>query len=62
MLGGLVAVSVHGNATCFGVIHTGTVGLSLLLPGLVLALCTGLAGGLLSRLLIASTGGQGATP
>ena len=62
VLGGLVAVSVHGNATYFGVIHTGAVGLALLLPGLVVALCTGLAGGLFSRLLIASIGGQGRDP
>jgi H+/Cl- antiporter ClcA len=59
VLGGLVAVSAHGNATYFGVIHIGAVGLQLLLPGLVVALCTGIAGGLFSRLLIASTGGQG---
>jgi len=62
VLGGLVAVSVHGNATYFGVIHSGAVGLSLLLPGLAVALCTGLAGGLFSRLLIASLGGQGRDP
>ncbi|MFC4930274.1 chloride channel protein [Massilia sp. GCM10023247] len=59
VLGGLVAVSVHGNATYFGVVHSGAVGLALLLPGLVVALCTGIAGGLFSRLLIASLGGHG---
>lgn len=59
VLGGLIAVSIHGNATYFGVIHTGAIDLGLLLPGLVVALCTGLAGGLFSRLLIASLGGQG---
>ncbi|MGX4640407.1 chloride channel protein [Massilia sp. SYSU DXS3249] len=59
VLGGLIAVSIHGNATYFGVIHTGAIDLGLLLPGLVVAVCTGLAGGLFSRLLIASLGGQG---
>lgn len=59
VLGGLVAVSAHGNATYFGVIHIGAIGMQLLLPGLAVALCTGIAGGLFSRLLIASTGGQG---
>jgi H+/Cl- antiporter ClcA len=59
VLGGLIAVSVHGNATYFGVIHSGAVGMTLLLPGLAVALCSGVAGGLFSRLLIASMGGQG---
>ena len=59
VLGGVVAVSVHGNATYFGVVHTDTVGAWLLLPGFVVALCTGLAGGLFSRLLIVSLAGQG---
>ena len=62
VLGGLVAVSVHGNATYFGVIHTGAIDLELLLPGLVVALCSGLAGGLFSRLLIVSLAGQGRDP
>lgn len=59
VLGGLVAVSAHGNATYFGVIHIGSIGTALLLPGLVVALCTGVAGGLFSRLMIASTAGLG---
>lgn len=59
VLGGLIAVSVHGNATYFGVIHSGAVDLTLLLPGLALTLLSGLAGGLFSRLLIASLSGQG---
>ena len=62
VLGGLIAVSVHGNATYFGVIHSGAIDTGLLLPGLVVALCTGLAGGLFSRLLIASLAGQGRDP
>ncbi|MBD8530536.1 MULTISPECIES: chloride channel protein [unclassified Massilia] len=59
VLGGLVAVSAHGNATYFGVIHIGSLGMGLLLPGLAVALLTGIAGGLFSRLLIASTAGTG---
>jgi H+/Cl- antiporter ClcA len=59
VLGGVVAVSVHGNATYFGVVHTGDIGLALLMPGMVVALCAGLAGGLFSRLLIVSLAGQG---
>ncbi|MET3131766.1 H+/Cl- antiporter ClcA [Oxalobacteraceae bacterium GrIS 1.11] len=59
VLAGVIAVSVHGNSTYFGVIHAPAIGLSLVLPGLLLALVTGLAGGVFSRLLIASLGGQG---
>jgi H+/Cl- antiporter ClcA len=59
VLGGLIAVSFHGNATYFGVIHSGAIGAGMLLPGLAVALCAGLAGGMFSRLLIASMGGQG---
>jgi H+/Cl- antiporter ClcA len=59
VLAGLVAVSVHGNATYFGIIHAAPVGIALLLPGLALALVSGLAGGIFSRLLLASLGGQG---
>jgi H+/Cl- antiporter ClcA len=62
VLGGVVAVSAHGNATYFGVVHTGAVGLSLLGPGMVVALCAGVAGGLFSRLLIVSLAGQGRDP
>jgi H+/Cl- antiporter ClcA len=57
-----VAVSAHGNSTYFGVIHAERTGLDLLLPGLVLAVLAGVAGGLFSRLLIASLGGQGRDP
>jgi H+/Cl- antiporter ClcA len=59
VLGGLVAVSAHGNGTYFGVIHASAPGLALLLPGLLLAVLAGIAGGLFSRLLIASLSGQG---
>jgi H+/Cl- antiporter ClcA len=62
VLAGLVAVSAHGNSTYFGVIHAERIDLDLLLPGLVLAVLAGVAGGLFSRLLIASLGGQGRDP
>jgi H+/Cl- antiporter ClcA len=62
VLAGLVAVSAHGNGTYFGVIHAPAPGLGLLLPGLLLAVLAGLAGGLFSRLLIASLSGQSADP
>jgi H+/Cl- antiporter ClcA len=59
VLAGLVAVSAHGNGAYFGVIHAPAPGLDLLLPGLLLAVLAGIAGGLFSRLLIASLSGQG---
>lgn len=52
VLGGLMAVSVFGNSTYFGIIRVDSVGLPLLLPGLVVAVASGMAGGLFSRLLI----------
>lgn len=58
VLAGLVAVSVYGNGTYFGVIHVPTVGIDLLWPGLLAALASGVAGGLFARLLIASLSGQ----
>ena len=57
VLAGLVAVSVHGNGAYFGVIHAPAPGLDLLWPGLLVAVLAGLAGGLFSRLLIASLSG-----
>lgn len=59
VLGGLVAVSAHGNGAYFGVIHAPAIGFALLWPGLLLAVLAGLAGGLFSRLLIASLSGGG---
>jgi len=59
VLAGLVAVSAHGNGAYFGVIHASSIGLELLWPGLLLAVVAGIAGGLFSRLLIASLSGQG---
>jgi H+/Cl- antiporter ClcA len=57
VLGGLMAVSVFGNSTYFGVIPSEKIGFNLLLPGLLVALACGLAGGLFSRLLIISLSG-----
>jgi H+/Cl- antiporter ClcA len=54
VLAGLMAVSVYGNATYFGVIRVPELGVSLLAPGLLVALLTGVMGGVFARLLIAS--------
>jgi H+/Cl- antiporter ClcA len=59
VLAGLMAVSVYGNATYFGIIHASGIDLSLLLPGLLVALISGGLGGLFSRLLQASLSGNG---
>ncbi len=58
VLAGLVSVSINGNATYFGVIHVTQVGWSTLLPGLLVAVLSGLSGGLFSRTLLSSLGGQ----
>lgn len=58
VLGGLMAVSVYGNATYFGVIRVDNISMALLLPGLLVAVCSGLAGGLFSRLLAVSLAGS----
>lgn len=58
VLAGMMAVSIHGNATHFGVIHPGPIGLALALPGLLVTLVAGVAGGLFARLLLASTRGN----
>ena len=57
VLAGLMAVSINGNATYFGLIHATGIDTSLIVPGLMVALASGLAGGLFSRLLIASLSG-----
>lgn len=59
VLAGLMAVSVYGNATYFGIIHATGIDLTLLFPGLLVAVLSGLAGGVFSRLVQASLGGQG---
>ncbi|HSX95312.1 MAG TPA: chloride channel protein [Hydrogenophaga sp.] len=55
VIAGLVAVSAFGNLSTFGRVRVdGVVWWSLALPGFVVALCCGLLGGLLSRLMLAS--------
>jgi H+/Cl- antiporter ClcA len=54
VLAGLISVSIQGNATYFGVIHVAGIDMSLLIPGLLTALFSGIAGGVFSRLLVAS--------
>ncbi|MDC6167855.1 chloride channel protein [Paucibacter sp. XJ19-41] len=57
VLAGLVAVSVFGNLTYFGRLRVQQLDWSLLWPGLLVAVIAGLAGGLFSRLIIASMRG-----
>ena len=57
VLSGLVAVSIFGNLTYFGQLRVSQLQWSLLGPGLLVALVTGLAGGLFSRLVVASARG-----
>ncbi|VTU39651.1 H(+)/Cl(-) exchange transporter ClcA [Variovorax sp. PBL-E5] len=60
VLAGLVAVSVFGNVSYFGVIKVPRTGWELLAPGLLVALASGAAGGIFSRLFVASlTGAPG---
>lgn len=54
VLAGLVAVSVFGNVTYFGKLRVQQLGWDLLAPGLVIALASGLAGGLFARLMVLS--------
>lgn len=58
VLAGLMAVSVFGNFTYFGVIRVPRLDWSLLGPGLLVVLACGLLGGLLARLLVASIAGM----
>lgn len=58
VLAGLMAVSVYGNATYFGVIHVDSPSWALALPGVAVALACGVAGGLFSRLLVMSLAGR----
>jgi len=59
VLSGLMAVSIYGNATYFGVIRIENLSVALLLPGLAVAVLSGLAGGLFARLLLISIRGDG---
>ncbi|MBK9245066.1 MAG: chloride channel protein [Burkholderiales bacterium] len=54
VMSGLVAVSLLGNLTYFGELQAQRLDWSLLVPGLAVALACGLAGGLFSRLIVAS--------
>jgi H+/Cl- antiporter ClcA len=54
VMAGLVAVSLLGDLTYFGELHAPQLDWSLLAPGLAVALISGLAGGLFTRLIIAS--------
>lgn len=58
VLAGLMAVSVYGNSTYFGVIRVDKLSMALFLPGLLLAVCCGLTGGLFARLLVLSLEGK----
>ena len=59
VMAGVIAVSVHGNGTYFGIIHAAAIDTRLLLPGVAVAVAAGAAGGLFSRLLLASLNGAG---
>ncbi len=59
VLAGLMAVSVFGNSTYFGVIQVSAIGWTLLGPGLLVTLVSGVSGGLFSRLLLRSLAGSG---
>ena len=54
VMAGLVAVSLLGNLTYFGQLPAQRLDWSLFAPGLAVALACGLAGGLFSRLVVAS--------
>lgn len=58
VLAGLMGVSAFGNYTYFGAIRVPTLDASALLPGLLVAVSCGVAGGLFARLLIASLTGS----
>jgi H+/Cl- antiporter ClcA len=58
VLAGLVAVSVFGNLSYFGIIRVPPLGWDLLGPGLLVALASGIAGGLFARLMITSLTGS----
>ncbi|WP_342618562.1 chloride channel protein [Rhodoferax sp. GW822-FHT02A01] len=51
---GLMAVSIYGNATYFGVIRIDGWSTALIWPGLVIAVVSGVLGGIFSRLMLTS--------
>lgn len=54
VLAGLIGQSIYGNNNYFGVINVTQVDFSLIGPGILVALASGLAGGVFSRLIIYS--------
>ncbi|MEW6694557.1 MAG: chloride channel protein [Pseudomonadota bacterium] len=58
VLAGLMGVSAFGNYTYFGAIRVPGLDASALLPGLLVAVSCGVAGGVFARLLIASLTGS----
>lgn len=54
VLSGLLAISLNGNTTYFGVIRVNEIDFSLAGPALAVAVASGLAGGLFARLLVRS--------
>ncbi|CAN7634036.1 chloride channel protein [Pseudorhodoferax sp. LjRoot39] len=58
VLAGLVGVSAFGNTSYFGIIRVPALGWDLFGPGLLVALASGVAGGLFARLMIASLTGS----
>jgi H+/Cl- antiporter ClcA len=57
VLSGLMAVSIYGNASYFGVIRIVNLSTALLFPALLVSVSSGLLGGLFSRLLLISLAG-----
>ncbi len=57
VLAGLVSISFFGNLTYFGRLRGQELSWSLFVPGLTVAVVTGLAGGLFARLIVASIRG-----
>ncbi|PUE39022.1 chloride channel protein [Limnohabitans sp. Bal53] len=54
ILAGLMAVSAYGNKSHFGEIRVDQISFALLLPGMVVAVLSGIFGGMFARLLIYS--------
>ncbi len=52
VLAGLIGQSIYGNDNYFGVINAASPELSLIFPGLLVTLLSGLAGGLFARLIV----------
>ncbi len=57
VMAGMVAVAVFGNETYFGRLRVQQMSWALWWPGLAVAVCSGLAGGLFARLVVVSVRG-----